>query len=72
MVPIPSPWCLHLGGRLARCHPDHHATGARPIRDILAPKLLTTFRHIEARGALETAHRTNSTCKMLQFQLVKW
>jgi len=36
--------------------------GARPIRDILAPELLTTIRRIEARGAIETAHRTLQNC----------
>ena len=36
--------------------------GARPIRDILAPELLTTIRRIESRGAIETAHRTLQNC----------
>jgi integrase len=36
--------------------------GARPIRDILAPELLTTIRRIEARGVIETAHRTLQNC----------
>ncbi|MHC1710806.1 MAG: tyrosine-type recombinase/integrase [Solidesulfovibrio sp.] len=36
--------------------------GARPIRDILAPELLTTIRRIESRGAIETAHRTIQNC----------
>ncbi|EHJ46925.1 integrase family protein [Solidesulfovibrio carbinoliphilus subsp. oakridgensis] len=36
--------------------------GERPIRDILAPELLTTIRRIEARGAIETAHRTMQNC----------
>jgi len=36
--------------------------GARPIRDILAPELLTTIRRIESRGAIETAHRTMQNC----------
>lgn len=31
--------------------------GARPIADITAPELLAALRRIEARGALETAHR---------------
>ncbi len=31
--------------------------GSRPIADITAPELLATLRRIEARGALETAHR---------------
>lgn len=36
--------------------------GARPVRDILAPELLTTIRRIESRGAIETAHRTLQNC----------
>ena len=36
--------------------------GRRPISDISAPALLAAMRKIEARGALETAHRVLSTC----------
>lgn len=36
--------------------------GARPIAEIAAPALLTTMRRIEARGALETAHRALACC----------
>ncbi len=36
--------------------------GGRPIAEITAPELLETARKIEARGALETAHRALSTC----------
>jgi integrase len=36
--------------------------GARPIADVTAPELLTTVRHIEKRGALETAHRALGNC----------
>jgi integrase len=36
--------------------------GKRPIRDITAPELLAVMRRIEARGALETAHRALSEC----------
>jgi integrase len=36
--------------------------GARPIAEITAPELLTVFRRIEARGALETAHRAHQNC----------
>lgn len=39
--------------------------GARPIADITAPELLTVLRRIEARGALETAHRTLQNCGMV-------
>lgn len=36
--------------------------GTRPVREILAPELLAVIRRIEARGALETAHRALQTC----------
>ena len=36
--------------------------GGRPIADITAPELLTCIRRIEARGILETAHRTLQHC----------
>ncbi len=36
--------------------------GGRPIADITAPDLLATARRIEARGALDTAHRALQNC----------
>lgn len=36
--------------------------GARPISEISAQELLVTVRRIEARGAVETAHRALSNC----------
>ncbi|MBV1719435.1 MAG: tyrosine-type recombinase/integrase [Desulfomicrobium sp.] len=36
--------------------------GPRFFRSILAPELLAVLRRIEARGAVETAHRELSTC----------
>lgn len=36
--------------------------GRRPIGDIEPPELLTVLRRIEARGAIETAHRTKDAC----------
>ena len=36
--------------------------GARPIAEITAPDLLAVVRRIEARGALETAHRARGNC----------
>lgn len=36
--------------------------GALPIADISAPALLAAIRRIEARGALETAHRALACC----------
>jgi integrase len=37
--------------------------GAIPINNITALMLLEIVRRIEARGAIETAHRTNQTCE---------
>lgn len=36
--------------------------GNRPIADITAPELLAVLRRMEARGAVETAHRILQTC----------
>lgn len=36
--------------------------GARPITAITAPELLKTLQRIEARGAIDTAHRANQNC----------
>lgn len=36
--------------------------GARPVSEITAPELLAVVRRIEARGALETAHRALQNC----------
>ncbi|OGQ95526.1 MAG: integrase [Deltaproteobacteria bacterium RIFOXYD12_FULL_57_12] len=36
--------------------------GNRPIKAITAPELLTALRRIEAKGTLETAHRTQQNC----------
>ncbi len=36
--------------------------GARPIKTITAPELLVALRRIEAKGALETAHRVKQVC----------
>lgn len=36
--------------------------GARPVADISASELLTVLRRVEARGALETAHRALQNC----------
>jgi integrase len=36
--------------------------GNRPIKSITAPELLTVLRRIEAKGVLETAHRTQQNC----------
>lgn len=36
--------------------------GAVPIVNINAPKLLEVLRRVEARGAIETAHRVKQAC----------
>lgn len=36
--------------------------GGRPVAEVTAPELLAVLRRIEARGALETAHRALGTC----------
>lgn len=36
--------------------------GGHPIADVTAPELLAALRRIEARGAIESAHRVLSTC----------
>lgn len=36
--------------------------GARPIAEISAPELLVAIRRVEARGAIETAHRVKDIC----------
>jgi integrase len=36
--------------------------GTRPVKEISAPELLSVLRRIEARGAIETAHRCRSIC----------
>lgn len=36
--------------------------GKRPISEVNAPELLTALRRIEARGAIETAHRALQNC----------
>ena len=36
--------------------------GVRPIRGIEAPELLECLRRVEARGAIETAHRIKDAC----------
>jgi integrase len=36
--------------------------GGRPISEVTAPELLTALRRIEARGALDTAHRARGIC----------
>lgn len=39
--------------------------GLRPVNEITAPELLATIRKVEARGALEIAHRCSQTCSQV-------
>lgn len=36
--------------------------GKRPITEVTAPELLSALRRVEARGAIETAHRIHQMC----------
>ena len=36
--------------------------GTRPVKAVSAPELLSALRRIEAKGALETAHRVKQVC----------
>lgn len=36
--------------------------GGRPVGKVTAPELLACLRRIEARGAIETAHRALQNC----------
>lgn len=57
-------WVESHGGRiLKRLERDIFPwLGARPISEITPPELLATLRRIEARGAIETAHRARANC----------
>jgi integrase len=53
----------HSSKMIARLEKDIFPwIGNRPISEIAAPMLLATIRRIEARGALETAHRALACC----------
>jgi integrase len=39
--------------------------GARPIKDITAPELLSALRRTESRGAVDAAHRLRGICNMI-------
>lgn len=50
----------HAGRILRRLDVDVFPwIGARPIAELTAPEVLAALRRIEARGAIETAHRTH-------------
>jgi integrase len=53
----------HAARTLRRLEADiFPVLGARPIAAIEAPDLLAALRKIEARGAIETAHRAKDSC----------
>ncbi len=53
----------HSGRILARLEANAFPwIGPRPVGEIKAPELLAVLRRIEARGAVETAHRTLAVC----------
>ncbi len=53
----------HAKAKLQRLEADVFPTlGARTVDDIKAPDLLRVLRRIEARGALEMAHRVRTLC----------
>jgi hypothetical protein len=39
--------------------------GSRPVSQVTAPELLSCLRRIEARGALDTAHRAHQNCSQV-------
>ena len=57
-------WVAHHGDKiLARLEKDiFPLLGATPIASVTAPALLDALRRIEARGAVDTAHRTLQNC----------
>lgn len=58
-------WAPSHGGRiLRRLERDVFPhVGTRPVSEIAAPELLAVLRRIEARGAVETAHRARQNCE---------
>ncbi|WP_429886196.1 tyrosine-type recombinase/integrase [Geoalkalibacter halelectricus] len=53
----------HAATTLRRLEADvFPVIGDRPLADIKAPELLAMLRRVEARGALETAHRIRTIC----------
>ena len=53
----------HAARTLTRLEQDAFPwLGRRPIGEIDAPELLTCLRRVEARGAIETAHRVKNAC----------
>lgn len=65
-------WCNKFFPNLAKSNTDKIRArlendlfpwiGSRPISEITPPELLAALRRIEARGALDTAHRVRQNC----------
>jgi integrase len=65
-------WLAKFGSEWAPSHRDRiirlfkrdifPIIGGRPVSEVTAPELLTALRRIEARGALDTAHRARGIC----------
>lgn len=62
-----SKWASSYGDKVrARLKADVFPfIGARPVAELTAPELLKVFKGIQARGALETAHRARSECSQV-------
>lgn len=62
-IHTPKVSAAHAARTLVRLEQDIFPwLGALPVPDITPPKLLETMRRIEARGAIETAHRALQAC----------
>jgi integrase len=65
-------WFAKFSGSWAQSHKDRlirlferdifPSIGSRSISDVTAPELLSALRRIEARGAVDTAHRARGCC----------
>ena len=57
-------WCASYARRLERDlgRDIFPRIGAKPVAELTAPELLAALRRIEARGTLDTAHRTLQVC----------
>ena len=57
-------WCASYARRLERDlgMDIFPRIGAKPVAELTAPELLAALRRIEARGTLDTAHRTLQVC----------
>jgi integrase len=62
-VHVPKVSAIHAARTLTRLERDIFPwVGAVPVAEVTAPLLLQALRRIEARGAIETAHRALQSC----------